>query len=230
MQRIHYFSKPIVAAVQGRALGGGCEVVMACPHVVAAAESYIGLVELGVGLIPAGCGTTRMATWAAERAATESSSHIQPFIRKVFETVAMAKVANSAAEARELGFIPACAQIVMDGDRRLYVAKQEALRLSQEGYMPPPQQQVMVLGTPGRAALEQAAYIMQMGGYISEYDRHLASTLAYVLTGGDLSASALVSEDYLLGLEHQQFLQLLGQPKTQERVAHMLKTKKPLRN
>jgi 3-hydroxyacyl-CoA dehydrogenase len=230
MQRIHYFSRPIVAAVQGRALGGGCEVVMACSHVVAAAESYIGLVELGVGLIPAGCGTTRMATWAAERAATESSSHIQPFIRKVFETVAMAKVANSAAEARELGFLPACVQIVMDGDRRLYVAKQEALRLSQEGYMPPPQQQVMVLGTPGRAALEQAAYIMQTGGYISEYDRHLASTLAYVLTGGDLSAPALVSEDYLLGLEHQQFLQLLGQPKTQERIGHMLKTKKPLRN
>lgn len=231
LQRIHYFPKPIVAAVRGLALGGGCELVMACPQVVAAAESYIGLVELSVGLIPGAGGIMRMAAWAAEHAAKETATQVQPFLQKVFETVGMAKVSNSADEAQELGFLPPTAKIVMNGDRRLYVAKQEVIRLDLEGYAPiPNRDSILVLGQPGKAALEHAAYVFQQGGYISEYDRFLAQRLAYVLTGGELSAPAVVSEDYLLQLERESFVPLLKEEKTQERIAHLLKTKKPLRN
>lgn len=231
LQRIHYFPKPIVAAVQGLALGGGCELVMACPQVVAAAESYIGLVELSVGLIPGAGGIMRMASWAAEQAASETPHQIQPFLQKVFETIGMAKVSNSAYEAQELGFLPVTARIVINSDRRLYVAKQEVIRLDLEGYAPIPQRDgVQVLGRPARAILEHAAYIFQQSGYISEYDQFLAKNLAYVLSGGEISAPSLVSEDYLLQLERQRFLPLLKEPKTQARIAHVLKTKKPLRN
>ena len=231
LQRIHYFPKPIVAAVRGLALGGGCELVMACPQVVAAAESYIGLVELSVGLIPGAGGIMRMVAWAAEHAAKETASQIQPFIQRAFETVGMAKVANSAYEALELGFLAPTAKVIMNGDRRLYVAKQEVLRLALEGYAPIPRRDnIMVLGKPGKAALEQAAYVFQQGGYISEYDRFLANHLAYVLTGGELSAPSLVSEEYLLQLERDMFVPLLKEEKTQERISHLLKTKKPLRN
>ncbi len=231
LQRIHYFPKPIVAAVRGLALGGGCELAMACPQVVAAAESYIGLVELSVGLIPGAGGIMRMAAWAAERAAKETATQIQPFLQRVFETVGMAKVSNSADEALELGFLSPTAKIIMNSDRRLYVAKQEVIRLDLEGYAPiPNRDSIMVLGQPGRAALEHGAYVFQQGGYISEYDRFLANRLAYVLTGGELSAPSLVSEDYLLQLERESFVPLLKEEKTQERIAHLLKTKKPLRN
>lgn len=231
LQQIHYASKPIVAAVQGRILGGGCELVMACPHVVAAAETYIGLVEVGVGLIPGAGGIMRMVTRAVERSATESPSHILAFLKTAFETIATAKVSSSAYEGQELGFLPCDARILMNGDRRLAVAKAEVLHLHHAGYLPPPENRsVMVLGRPTRAMLELSAYIFEQGGYASEYDRYLANRLAYVMTGGDLTAPTLVHEDYLLQLEREMFLPLLGQPKTQERIAHMLKTKKPLRN
>lgn len=231
LERIHNSAKPIVAAIQGRALGGGCEFVMACPHVVAAAETYIGLVELSVGLIPGAGGITRMVTRATDRAASESPHHIQPFIRAAFETIATARVSTSAYEALALGFLPPTTRILMDGDRRLAVAKAEVLQLHNAGYAPPPERDaILVLGRPGRAILEHAAYIFQQGGFASEYDRFLANELAYVMTGGDLSAPALVPERYLLQLEREHFAPLLNQPKTQERIAHLLKTKKPLRN
>jgi 3-hydroxyacyl-CoA dehydrogenase len=231
LQRIHYFPKPIVAAIQGRVLGGGCELVMACPQVVAAAETYIGLVELSVGLIPGAGGIMRSVTWAADRAATEAPHDIQPFLRRVFETIGMAKVSNSAAHAQELGFLPATIKILMNGDRRLEVAKEEVLCSDRAGYVLPPERNaIMVLGRPGRAMLEYAALTLYQGGFISEYDRYLANRLAYVMTGGELSAPALVDENYLLQLEREAFLPLLSQPKTQERIAHTLKHKKPLRN
>jgi 3-hydroxyacyl-CoA dehydrogenase len=231
MQRIHYFHKPIVAAVRGRSLGGGCELIMACPQVVAAAESYIGLVELGVGLIPGGCGIMRTVALAAERAASEAPQDIQPFLVKAFETIATAKVSTSAAEAQAWGYLPANARIVINGDRRLYVAKEEVIRLDQEGYAPPPKRNaIQVLGRPARAVLDLAAYTFQQAGYASDYDRYLAHRLAYVMTGGELSAPTLVDEDYLLQLERENFVPLLSQPKTQERIAHLLSTKKPLRN
>jgi 3-hydroxyacyl-CoA dehydrogenase len=230
VQRIHYFHKPIVAAIQGRVLGGGCELAMACPHVVADAETYIGLVELGVGLIPAGGGLMRMARWAASRAATDAPSDIVPFLKRVFETIGMAKVANSADEAKELGFLPATTKVVMNCDRRLYVAKQEVLCLDHLGYIPPARNSIPVLGQTARAMLEHMAYIMHEGGYISDYDRTLANRLAYVLTGGDLTAPTPVDDDYLLKLERDNFLPLIDEPKTKERILHMLQTKKPLRN
>jgi 3-hydroxyacyl-CoA dehydrogenase len=231
LQRIRYSPRPIVAAIQGRVLGGGTELVMACPQVVAAAETYIGLVELSVGLIPGAGGIMRMVSRAVERSASESAGHIQPFLQRAFETIAMAKVSNSAYEAQEWGYLPATAQIVMNGDRRLFVAKQEVLRLDREGYTSPPENNaIMVLGRPARAMLEHTAYVFHQGGFASEYDRYLANQLAYVITGGDLSAPALVPETYLLQLERERFVPLLSQPKTQDRIAHMLKTKKPLRN
>jgi 3-hydroxyacyl-CoA dehydrogenase len=230
-QRIYYASKPVVAAVQGRALGGGCELVMACPQVVAAAETYIGLVELSVGLIPGAGGVMRMVARAAERAATDSAAHIQPFLKIAFETIAMAKVSSSAAEAQALGFLPPKAKIVINGDRRLYVAKQEVINLDCSGYLPPPERNaIVVLGRPALAQMELATYTVHQGGAISEYDRYLANRLAYVMSGGNLSAPALVHEDYLLGLEREVFVPLLGQIKTQERIAYLLKHKKPLRN
>ena len=231
LHRIYYAPKPIVAAIQGRVLGGACELVLACPHVVAAAETYIGLVEVSVGLIPGAGGILRTVKRAVERSASEAPSHIQPLITRVFETIAMAKVSSSAHEAQEMGYLPANAKILINGDRRLAVAKSEILHLDHLGYLPPIENNsIMVLGRSGRAVLEQTAYFFQQGGYASEYDRYLADCLAYVITGGELSAPAMVSEQYLLQLERETFLPLLEQPKTQERIAHVLKTKKPLRN
>ncbi len=230
VQRLYYFPKPIVAAVHGRALGGGCELAMACPHVVADAETYIGLVELGVGLIPAGGGLMRMARWAANQALTPTTSDILPYLKQVFTTIGMAKVANSAYEAMELGFLPPTTRVVLDSDRRLYAAKQVVLCLARQGYAPPPRDPIPVLGAPGRATLEHMAYVMAEGHYASSYDRALADRLAYVLTGGELTSLTPVDEDYLLHLERDGFLPLIDEPKTKERILHMLKTKKPLRN
>lgn len=230
IQRIHYFHKPIVAAIQGRVLGGGCELAMACPHVVADAETYIGLVELGVGLIPAGGGLMRMAKWASNRAATQSLGDVMPFLKQVFTTIGMGKVAKSAYEAQDLGFLSPTTKVVMNSSRRLYVAKQEVICLANLGYTPPAYHPIFVLGKPAQATLECMAYLMQQGNYISEYDRLLANRLAFVLTGGELTHPSEVDEEYLLQLERDNFLPLVDEVKTKERILHMLKTKKPLRN
>ena len=231
LQRMHHFHKPIVAAVSGRSLGGGCELVMACPQVVAAAESYIGLVEMGVGLIPGAGGLMRMVERAADRAASDAPSHIQPFVTHAFQTIAMAKVSGSAEEAQQMGYLLPTARIVMNRDYLLYVAKEEALRLAYQGYRPlPKRRDIWVLGQPGRAVLEHMAYVLEQGGFASEYDRYLANRLAFVMTGGNLSAPTRVSADYLLRLERQNFVPLLKNLKTQARMEHLLKYKKPLRN
>ncbi len=229
--RIRSAAKPVVAAVHGRVLGGGCEMLMACPHPVAAAESYIGLVELGVGLIPAGTGTMRLAVLAAQRSPHGFPSEIQSNLQVYFENVAMAKVAGSAVQARDMGYLSECGPIVMNADRRLYVAREEVIRLSNQGYLPPPPPgPIKVLGSPTRAAFEVALDQYLFGGFISEYDRKLAGRLAYVITGGDLSAPDEVDEQYLVDLEREVFLSLLGEQKTQERITHMLMNGKPLRN
>ena len=230
MLKIRYSPKPVVAAVEGLAIGGGCELVMASPHVVAASESYIGLVEMGVGLIPGAGGLMNMATYASEKAATHHPSDLYPFLKKVFETVGMAKVSNSATEAIDLGFLPCNTHLVMNSDRKIFVAKELVLYLDKEGYLPPPENNIFVAGKSGRAMLEMMSYTMKEGGFISEYDQYLANKLAYVLTGGDIDAPTYVSETYMLKLEKEAFLPLLKQPKTQARVEHMLKTKKALRN
>jgi 3-hydroxyacyl-CoA dehydrogenase len=231
IQRIRYAAKPVVVAVHQRVLGGGCEMVMACPNPVAAAESYVGLVELGVGLIPAGTGTMRLAALAAEQSPNPFPSQIQPYVQKYFENVAMAKVATSAAEAQQMGYLVPSAQVVMNAERRLYVAKQEVIRLSNEGYLPPPvKTHIRVLGRPTYAALEIGVRQYKEGNFISEYDQHLALQFAYVLTGGALSGMQEVHEDYLIDLEREVFMRLLGEKKTQERITAMLMEGKPLRN
>jgi len=230
--KVRYSTKPVVVTTHQRVLGGGCEMTMACPHPVAASETYIGLVELGVGLIPAGCGTMMMTAKAAELAANQDRpSEIQPFLRKHFEMIAMADVATSARMAQEMNILPAEAIVVMNDARRFHVAKQEVIRLSEQGYLPPPvRSHIPVLGKPGRGQFEVALYQFEEGNYISEYDHFLASKLAYVMTGGELSGPAEVHEDYLLELEREVFLSLLGEEKTQARIQSILTTNKPLRN
>lgn len=230
VQRIHYFHKPIVAAINGRVLGGGCELAIACPHVVADAETYIGLVEMAVGLIPAGGGLMRWARWIGKNAHGEAMADLLPLLKQVFQTVGTATVSGSAHEGIELGFLPPDTKIVMNGDRRLYVAKQEVLCLHKLGYVPPAKDPIPVLGSPARAVLENMIYAMKEGGYATAYDQMLARRIAYVLTGGELTTMAWVDDDYLLKLEGENFMPLIDEPKTKERIMHMLKTKKPLRN
>ena len=230
--KIRYATKPVVVATHQRVLGGGCEMTMACPNPVLSAETYIGLVELGVGLIPAGGGTTMMTARAAELAANQDRpSEIQPFLRQHFEQIAMAKVATSAMQARDMHLVGDDAIIVMNDARRFSVAKAEVLRLSEQGYLPPPvRSAIPVLGAPGRAQFEIALYQFREGNYVSEYDQYLGSRLAWVMTGGDLTAPAEVHEDYLLELEREVFLSLLGEEKTMARIQSILTTNKPLRN
>ncbi|MEZ4701189.1 MAG: 3-hydroxyacyl-CoA dehydrogenase NAD-binding domain-containing protein [Rhodothermales bacterium] len=229
--RIRYARKPVVVATHQRVLGGGCELAMASPNPVAAAETYMGLVELGVGLIPAGTGTTHLAALASERSAGGFPSQIQAHIQRFFENVAMAKVSSSARQAQELGYLPPHAIVVMNDARRFHAAKHTVIQLSEAGYLPPPERtQIQVLGRPGKAALEVAARQFEAGKFISAYDRHLAVELAHVLTGGDLSGPAFVHERYLIELEREVFLRLLGEKKTQDRIEAILKTGKPLRN
>lgn len=231
VQAIRYARKPVVVAVHQQALGGGCEIVMGSPYPVAAAESYIGLVELGVGLIPAGTGTTRLAALAARQSAHGHPSEIQAHLQVYFETVAMAKVATSARQAQQMGFLSADALIVMHADRRLHVAKQRVRHLAEMGYQPPAvETKIPVLGANTRAAFEVAVQGFVNGGYISDYDAYLARKFAYALTGGALSGMHFVHEDYLLDLEREVFMHLLGQPKTQERITGLLMTGKPVRN
>lgn len=231
IQKVRYATKPVVVATHQKVLGGGCEMAMACPQPVASLETYIGLVELGVGLIPAGTGTMRMAAWADQRAASDHPSDIQAILRDYFETIAMAEVAESAHQAIDNGILPEQTTIVMHDKRRLHVAKQQAIAKSEQGYLPPPTlDRIKVLGEPGRAAFDVALHQYKEGGYISEYDQFLAHKLAYVMTGGDLSAPQEVDEQYLLDLEVEVFLSLLGEEKTQARVEHILKHNKPLRN
>ena len=231
IQRVRYAEKPVVVAAHQKALGGGCEMVMASAHPVAAAETYLGLVELGVGLIPAGTGTMRLAAQASERMPDDFPSHLQPRVQKYFENVAMAEVSTSAEEAKAMGYLSEHAVVVMNADRRLYVAKQEALRLARQGYRPPARlTHIQVLGTPTAAAFEVALQQYLEGGFISAYDKHLGLKLAHVITGGALSAPQTVGEDYLLELEREAFLSLLGEEKTQQRIQYLLETGKPLRN
>ena len=231
IQRVRYAQKPVVVTTHQRVLGGGCEMTMASRHAVAASETYIGLVELGAGLIPGGTGTTYLAVRAAELAAQQFPSQILGHLQVFFQNVAMASVATSAHMAKEMGYLSPQASVVMNESRRFHVAKQQVIALSESGYLPPPvNNKVMVLGRPGGAALEVAVNQYLAGGFISEYDRHLAGQLAYVLTGGDLSGPQEVHEDYLIDLEREVFVRLCGEAKTQERIQHILTKNKPLRN
>ena len=221
-------SKPTVAAVFGRTLAGGCEIAMHCDRVQAAAETYMGLVEVGVGLIPAGGGCKEFVRRSTEAFGVEDSV-VHP-LKSVFETIGSAKVSGSAVEAKQLNLLRANDVITMNRDRLLADAKQAALSLVVMGYRPQPPPEILVGGRGVRAALEMGPYLMREAEWISDYDLHIGKQLAYVVAGGNLSQPSLVSEEYLLGLERETFVSLCGEEKTQQRMEAVLKTGKPLRN
>src|SRR3990170_1661975 len=209
--------KAVVAAPAGRTLAGGAEICLAAVRVQAAAETYMGLVETGVGLIPAGGGTMEMVKRAMGRIPPEVTADALPLLRWVFETVALAKVSRSALEAQRLGFLREADGISVNTDRLIQDAKAAALAMGR-------------LGQRGRAALESLLYILKTGGHITAYDEVVGRKLAHIMAGGDVPEGTGVSEDYLLDLEREAFLSLLGEQKTQERMRHLLQTGKPLRN
>jgi len=227
---LKYFRKPVVVAVRGRVLGGGCEIALHASRVQAAQETYIGLVEVGVGLIPAAGGTKEMALRASERLPEGVEVDLFPLVRFVFENIARARVATSAEEARRLWYLRDGDGITMNPDRLIADAKQVALTLVETGYRPPLRRRIRVGGERVRAALLAGLYNLRVGGHITEYDEHIGRKLAYVITGGDVPEGALVDEEYLLDLEREAFLSLLGERRTQERIQHLLRTGRPLRN
>jgi len=212
------------------ALGGGCEISLHAARIHAAAETYLGLVEVGVGLIPAGGGTKEMLIRAGERAAGGSDLDLYNALKPVFETVALAKVTTSGEEARSLGYLRASDLIAMNRDRQIADAKQTALAMVRSGYRPPAPAEIRVLGEEFLATAKLAVHLMIRGEYASEFDGVVARKLAYVLAGGGITAPQAVSEQYVLDLEREAFVSLCGERKTQERIAHTLKTGKPLRN
>jgi 3-hydroxyacyl-CoA dehydrogenase len=235
---IKYALKPVVSAPQGMALGGGCEVPLHSARIQAAAEAYIGLVETGVGLIPGGGGTKEMLIRANEHAASDEDLDLFHALKPVFETIAMAKVGTSAEESRDFGFLRREDGVTMNRDRLVADAKEAALALVRGGYKPAAATwqegaqttQIKVLGEQFLAAAKVAIHMMVRGGYASEYDAHVGRKLANILAGGALTAPQMVSEQYVLDLEREAFVSLCGEKKTQERIAHTLKTGKPLRN
>jgi 3-hydroxyacyl-CoA dehydrogenase len=235
---IKYAPKPVVAAPQGMALGGGCEVSLHAAKIQAAAEAYIGLVETGVGLIPGGGGTKEMLIRANEHAAGGEDLDLFHALKPVFEAIAMAKVGTSAEECRDLDYLRREDGVSMNRERLVADAKEAALALARSGYKRPAASwqegaqttQIKALGEQFLAGAKLAIHMMVRGGYASEYDAHVGRKLANILAGGALTAPQMVSEQYVLDLEREAFVSLCGEKKTQERIAHTLKTGKPLRN
>jgi len=227
---IKYAPGPVVVAPQGMALGGGCEISLHGARIHAAAETYIGLVETGVGLIPAGGGTKEMLIRANENAAGGEDLDLFHALKPIFENIAMAKVATSGEEARSFGYLRRADLIAMNRDRQVADAKQTALAMVRAGYHPPAPAEIRALGEEFLAAAKLAIHMMVRGEYATEHDAVVARKLAYILAGGNITAAQTVSEEYVLDLEREAFVSLCGERKTQERIAHTLKTGKPLRN
>jgi len=231
VMRLRYSAKPVVTAPYGLTLGGGCEIAMHGNRARAAAETYIGLVEVGVGVIPAGGGTKEMTMRAMDAAAKAPDADPLVFLKKTFELIGMGKVATSAQEARAWGFFRDVDSISMNGDRLIADAKQEVLNLDASGFVPPvPREDITVMGEDGIAAMKLALHMMKKGGFISDHDELIGKKLANIMCGGAINHTVQVSEQYLLDLEREAFVSLCGERKTQERIAAMLKTGKPLRN
>jgi len=228
---LRFAPKPVVAAPRGQTLGGGLEVCLHSDRVVAAGETYAGLVEAGVGLIPAGGGTKELARRiVSPPLRTAPNTPPLPFLQKAFETIALAKTSSSALEAREMGFLEEDDRVVMNADHLLSAARREVLDLA-DGYIPPERgRNVYAAGKTARAALEVAIKTVQWGRYASSYDGVIAAHVARALTGGDLSLPQWVPEEYLLGLEKEAFLDLAKNEKTHARIDHMLESGKPLKN
>jgi len=231
IMKLRYSSKPVVTAPYGMTLGGGCEIAIHGNRVRAAAETYIGLVEVGVGVIPAGGGTKEMTMRAMDAAQKAPDADPLSFLKKTFETIGMGKVATSAQEAKSWGFFRDIDSISMNGDRLIADAKQEVLNLDASGFVAPVRREdIFVMGEAGEAAMKLALHMMKQGGFVSDHDVLIGKKLAHIMCGGSMNHSAYVSEQYLLDLEREAFVSLCGERKTQERIAAMLKTGKPLRN
>jgi 3-hydroxyacyl-CoA dehydrogenase len=227
---IKYAPRPVVSAPHGMSLGGGCEIPLHSAKIHAAAETYMGLVEVGVGLIPGGGGTKEMLIRANERAASDDDLDLMHALRPIFQNTATAKVSTSGEEARSLGFLRPSDQIAINRDRHIADAKETALALVRAGYHPPAPAEIRVLGEEFFAAAKLAIHMMIRGEYATEYDGVVARKLAYIMAGGSVTAPQTVPEQYVLDLEREAFVSLCGERKTQERIAHTLKTGKPLRN
>jgi len=230
MLKLRYANVPVVSAVRGLALGGGCELAVFSAKRVVAMESYIGLVEVGVGLTPGGGGLTYIARRAAENAAASTGKDLLPFLTEGFTAAAMAKVGTSALESRKLGYVLDSDVIVPHKDELLFVAINEAKAMFSSGYRAPHKRLFAVAGRSGVATIKGSLVNMRDGGFISAHDFHIASLIANVVCGGDVDAGSLVSEEYLMTLERQAFCSLLTHPKTQERIMGMMSTGKPVRN
>jgi 3-hydroxyacyl-CoA dehydrogenase len=227
-QRLKYSLVPTVAAVEGMALGGGCEFVMHSQRVVAALESYVGLVEVGVGLLPAGGG---LKEFAGRAVAWAKGGDSFPELARVFRQVAMGETSKSAEEARERGFLKPSDLVIFHPAELLYVAKQQARAMAESGVRPAlAPAQIPVAGDTGIATLKMLLVNMKEGGFISEHDYEISSRIAEVLCGGEVEPGSMVDEKWLLDLERRHFVELAKMPRTQERIEHMLKTGKPLRN
>ncbi|MFR9709181.1 3-hydroxyacyl-CoA dehydrogenase/enoyl-CoA hydratase family protein [Paenibacillus sp. MB22_1] len=229
MYRLKRFEKPVIAAPHRMTLGGGVEACMPADQVIAAAETYYGLVEVGVGLIPAGGGCKELALRASQQAML-AEADLQPYINHYFQTVGTATVSSSGHDAKRLGLLKSTDRVVLNPDQLIYEAKQAVLKLAGSGYEPIPETKFRVVGSEGKAVLQLGALGMHEGGYISDHDLLIANKLAHVLAGGDVPAGTLVTEQYMLDLEREAFLSLCGEPKTQQRMQHMLSKGKPLRN
>ncbi|MCL2658266.1 MAG: 3-hydroxyacyl-CoA dehydrogenase NAD-binding domain-containing protein [Betaproteobacteria bacterium] len=228
---IKYAKVPVVAAVVGMALGGGCEFTLHAPRAVAALESYIGLVEAGVGLIPAGGGCKEFALRTAQAAARTATNDPMAFLQSVFMTIALAKVSRSAKDAKEIGFLKQDDIVVFNPAEVLYVARKNALAMYESAWRPLlPPAGIAVAGRNGIATLEMMLLNMREGGMISQHDYKVARAAAVALCGGEIESGTLVSEQWLLDVERAQFVELLKTPETQQRIAHMLEIGKPLRN
>ncbi|MCR4297185.1 MAG: 3-hydroxyacyl-CoA dehydrogenase/enoyl-CoA hydratase family protein [Gallionella sp.] len=226
--RLRYAQIPTIAALDGLALGGGCEFSMHCTRIIATLESYIGLVEVGVGLLPAGGGCKEMAMRAAQKA---RGGDVFPHLKRYFQQIAMGEVAKSAELARDMGYLRPSDRIVLNRFELLHVAKAEARALTATAYRPPLQPgQIPVAGRTGSATLKAAMLNLLEGGFISEHDYQIGCRIAKTMCGGDVDAGSLVDEQWLLDLERHNFMELITTEKTRARIEHMLKNGKPLRN
>ncbi|GAA0838487.1 MAG: 3-hydroxyacyl-CoA dehydrogenase [Cupriavidus sp.] len=231
MMRVKYAAVPVVPAVSGIALGGGCELMLHSARRVVALESYVGLVEVGVGLVPAGGGLKEAAIAAARAAQAAGSTNYLNFVTNRFQAAAMARVSTSALEAQQIGYVQPTDTIVYNVHELLYVAQSEVRALANAGYRAPlPGQLIPVAGRSGIATIKASLVNMRDGNFISAHDFLIATRIAEVVCGGDVEAGSLVSEDWLLALERKAFIDLLGNGKTQERIMGMLQTGKPVRN
>jgi 3-hydroxyacyl-CoA dehydrogenase len=228
--RSRYFPKPVVMAPFGLTLGGGAEITMYASRVVAAAELYIGMVEFGVGVIPAGGGTKEMLRRIVNPPMRTQSVEVLPFLQRVFEQIGLAKVATSAEEGRQMGILSVTDRVVLNRDLLIAEAKKEVLHLAATGYHSPIPEKIYAAGRDALGALRVAIHMMKEGKYITEYEAHMAGKLANVMTGGEISRPTWVDEQYILDLEREAFISLCGEEKTRQRMTNMLQTGKPLRN